>query len=136
MSLLLWVCVNNKNAWSIIVVVIWKASFVLHTTRISATKIILQNLTLVDYMFMILSHILGAMAQKFLSQSCAGKYNMTCSEMYQMQELFKRAMNIHIMQPSCLWLTWIETNMKYIRVNFQCKTPIWFQNCIMQIIKL
>jgi len=51
---------------------------------------------------MILSHILGTMAQKLMSQSCVGKYNMICSEMFQMQEVFKRAMNMHIIEPSCL----------------------------------
>jgi len=56
-------------------------------------------------MFMILSHILGAMAQNLLSQSCAGKYNMVYSEMYQIQDLFKRATNMHVIQPSCLQLT-------------------------------
>jgi len=35
------------------------------------------------------THILGAMAQKLMSQSCAGKYNMICSEMYQMQEVLR-----------------------------------------------
>jgi hypothetical protein len=73
---------------------------------------------------MILSHILGGMAQKLLSQSCAGKYNMICSEMYQVQDVFKRATNMHIIQPSCLRLPWIDTTMKNIRVNFQRKTPI------------
>jgi len=68
---------------------------------------------------MILSHILGAMAQKVMSQSCTGKYNMICSEMYQMQEVFKRTTNMHIIQPSCLLLTWNDTTMENIRVNFQ-----------------
>jgi hypothetical protein len=73
---------------------------------------------------MILSHIVGAMAKKLLSQSCAGKYNMICSEMYQIQDVFKKATNMHTIQPSCLRLTWFDTTMKNITVNFQCKTPI------------